>query len=110
MTNYRIPHGVAVSIGMDIANFMSVKYGYLDPRKRDEMREVLSKIWKGYSINDIHLKEMENALRKDKKNKGSLLGLILSRGPGKTFKEFKELNNDFSGWLNEYFENEFNKS
>ena len=58
---------------------------------------------------DINLKDMENALRKDKKNKGNLLGLILSSGPGKTFKEFKELDENFSSWLKEYFENEFNK-
>jgi len=109
LTNYKIPHGVAVSIGMDISNFMSVKYGYLEEVKRNEMRELLEKVWRGYSIGDINLRDMENALRKDKKNKGHLLGLILSSGPGKTFKEFKELDEKFSGWLKEYFENEFNK-
>lgn len=109
LTNYKIPHGVAVSIGMDIANFMSVKYGYMEKTKREEMRELLEQVWIGYSIQDINLKDMENALRKDKKNKGNLLGLILSSGPGKTFKEFKELDENFSSWLREYFENEFNK-
>ncbi len=108
LTNYEIPHGVAVSIGMDIANFMSVKYGYLSETKREEMRELLKQIWKGYAIKDINLDDMENALRKDKKNKDNLLGLILSKGPGKTFKEFKELDDKFSGWLKEYFEIEFN--
>jgi len=109
LTNYKIPHGVAVSIGMDISNFMSVKYGYLNEGKRMEMRALLEQVWKGYSIEDINLKNMENALRKDKKNKGNLLGLILSAGPGKTFKEFKELDENFSSWLKEYFQNEFNK-
>ena len=28
-TNYAIPHGIAVSIGMDIANFISMKLGYI---------------------------------------------------------------------------------
>ena len=109
LTNYEIPHGVAVSIGMDIANFFSVKYGYLKETKREEIRELLKQIWKGYEIKDIKLDDMENALRKDKKNKDHLLGLILSKGPGKTFKEFKELDGNFSNWLKEYFEKEFNK-
>ena len=109
LTNYEIPHGVAVSIGMDISNFMSVKYGYLKESKREEMRELLKQIWHGYTIENIDLSKMEAALRKDKKNKDHLLGLILTAGPGKTFKEFKELDENFSSWLKEYFEKEFNK-
>ena len=94
---------------MDIANFISVKYGYLNSEKRNEIRDFLKQVWAGYSIDNIKLEDFENALRKDKKNKGNLLGIILSSGPGKTFKEFKELDNDFSAWLKEYFELEFNK-
>ena len=109
LTGYRIPHGVAVSIGMDIANFMSVKYGYLEESKREEIRILLRQIWSGYTIDDIDLKGLEIALKKDKKNKGDLLGLILSKGPGKTFKAFKELNTEFSLWLKEYFYKEFNR-
>ncbi|MCF8262622.1 MAG: hypothetical protein K9J12_17730 [Melioribacteraceae bacterium] len=107
LTQYRIPHGIAVSIGMDIANFMSVNYGYLSAEKRMEIREVLKKIWTGYSLADLSIEEMKNALRKDKKNKGDLLGLILTKGPGKTFKEFKELDSKFSEWLFQYFSEEF---
>ncbi len=109
LTNYEIPHGVAVSIGMDMANYFSVKYGYMEEMKREEIRETLKQIWDGYSIEKIDLSDMESALRKDKKNKDNLLGLILSRGPGKTFKDFKELDTTFSNWLKEYFEVEFNK-
>lgn len=107
LTNYRIPHGIAVSIGMDMSNFMSVKYGYMTEEDRQEMRALLKDVWSGYSIDDIKLKDMENALRKDKKNQNGKLGLILSKGPGKTFKEFKDLNSNFSDWLKEYFSKEF---
>jgi 3-dehydroquinate synthase len=107
LTHYAIPHGVAVSIGMDMSNFMSVKYGYLTNEKRLEIRTMLEPIWQGYSILSINTADLENALRKDKKNKGNLLGLILSKGPGKTFKEFKPLDAEFSSWLKEYFTTEF---
>jgi len=106
LTNYRIPHGIAVSIGMDMSNFMSVKYGYMTDKDRQEIRILLKEIWNGYSIDDIQLKNMEIALLKDKKNKNGKLGLILSKGPGKTFKEFKDLDSNFSIWLKEYFLNE----
>ena len=106
LTNYRIPHGVAVSIGMDISNFMSVKYGYMTNKDRQEIRILLKEIWNGYSIDDIQLKNMESALLKDKKNQNGKLGLILSKGAGKTFKEFKNLDSNFSNWLKEYFLNE----
>ena len=29
VTNYKIPHGIAVAHGMNIANFISYEYGYL---------------------------------------------------------------------------------
>lgn len=109
LSDYMIPHGVAVSIGMDIANFMSVKYGYLNPEKREEIRGFLKQIWDGYTIENINLEDMETALKKDKKNKDNLLGLILTRGPGEVFKVFKELDTDFSSWLKDYFIHEFHK-
>ncbi len=107
LTNYRIPHGIAVSIGMDMSNFMSVKYGYMKDKDRQEMRALLKNVWAGYSIDDIKLKDMEDALRKDKKNENGKLGLILSKGPGETFKTFKDLDVNFSNWLKEFFEKEF---
>jgi 3-dehydroquinate synthase len=62
LTNYRIPHGIAVSIGMDMSNFMSVKYGYMTEEARQEIRLLLKQVWVGYSIDDIDLKDMENAI------------------------------------------------
>ncbi len=106
LTDFAVPHGIAVSIGMDMANFFSVKYGYMSSSDRERIREFLKKIWKGYSIKNLDQAKYESALRKDKKNKGSLLGLILSKGPGKTFKDFHPLDEQFSAWLKEYFDNE----
>ena len=47
-----------------------------------------------------------DALAKDKKNKGHLLGLILNKGYGKVFKDFTENDNVFRAWIREYFTNE----
>lgn len=106
LTNYKIPHGVAVSFGMDIANFISVKMGILDKEVRDEIREVTEYIWEGYSIKSIDIESFKYALSKDKKNVGTKLGLILNKGFGEVFKNVMEPDHNFTLWIKEYFDNE----
>jgi len=106
ITNYRIPHGIAVSYGMDIANFISVKLGYLPLMVRGDIRELLEKIWDGFTIKDIPLSKFKNALSKDKKNVGKELRLILTKGYGQTFKDSMQMDQRFVNWLEDYFQNE----
>lgn len=106
LTNYRIPHGIAVCFGMDIANFISVKMGFIPQQIRSEIRTVVESIWQGYDIVDINLEKFKIALSKDKKNEGKKLGLILNKGYGKIFKNIMEADEDFNRWMVEYFINE----
>jgi 3-dehydroquinate synthase len=106
LTHYRIPHGIAVSFGMDIANFVSTKLGFIPSNVRDEIREVTEYIWEGYSIADIDIPTFKKALSKDKKNVGTKLGLILNKGYGNIFKNVMDADEEFTGWLYEYFNNE----
>lgn len=108
LTNYKIPHGVAVSFGMDMANFVSVKMGLIPEQTRNEIREITEFIWKGYSINDIDISVFLKALSKDKKNVGTKLGLILNKGYGKIFKHIMDADETFKVWIDEYFQNELN--
>lgn len=103
LTDYAVPHGIAVSYGMDMANFFSVKLNYLVEETRDEIRELLEKIWDGYVINNLSVEKFANALSKDKKNVGRELRLILCRGYGKVFKIGMQLDGQFMDWLREYF-------
>ena len=82
LTNYEIPHGIAVSHGMDIANFVSVQLGFIQPQVREHIRELLKRIWKGTSIKSLAIEEFKMALSKDKKNIGKTLRLILNKGIG----------------------------
>ena len=108
VTNYRIPHGIAVSYGIDIANFVSVKLGFIPEEIRIQMREVLEKIWKGTYINDISIDKFKLAISKDKKNVGKELRLILNKGYGHIFKASIQMNDEFSSWIEEYFNNQIN--
>jgi 3-dehydroquinate synthase len=106
LTDYAVPHGIAVSFGMDMANFISVKRGFLSESIRLDIKELLEKIWVGYNIKNIDLEKFATALSKDKKNVGNELRLILCKGYGKVFKTAQNLDDEFKGWLQEYFINE----
>ena len=108
LTNYRIPHGIAVSYGMDMANYISVKMGFIPEKTRDEIRAVAEYIWEGFDITDVDIETFKKALSKDKKNVGTKLGLILNKGYGKIFKNVMEADENFTLWLEEYFANELN--
>ena len=106
LTNYTIPHGIAVSFGMDIANFISVKMGILDNSVRIEIKELLQKIWNEFNIKELNVENFCIALSKDKKNIGNELRLILCKGYGKVFKAPVKNDDQLRRWLTEYFSNE----
>ena len=108
LTDYAVPHGIAVSFGMDMANFISVKRKLLKNSIRLEIRDLLQRIWSGYDISDLELDKFEMALSKDKKNVGKELRLILCKDYGKVFKTAQNLDDEFKGWLKDYFLNELN--
>lgn len=108
LVSYSIPHGISVSFGMDMSNFVSMKKGYITADIRKNSRELFEKIWHGYA-NQVKCLDVDTflvALSKDKKNKGSLLGLILNKGYGEVFKDFTENDATFKSWMKEYFTNE----
>ena len=108
LTNYTIPHGIAVSYGMDMANFISVKLGFIENSLRQRMRSQLKKVWTGTSIGNLDVNDFEKSLSRDKKNMGNTYQLILSKGLGKMLKHGITPNEDFTSWLKEYFTTELN--
>ena len=67
-TNFDIPHGVAVSMGMDFANFVSVNFSLIDVSHYLRMRPVLKSNYYDYSDTQIPFDAFFSALSKDKKN------------------------------------------
>ena len=103
VTNYEIPHGIAVSYGIDLANYISVKLGFLCVEERNRMREICEEVFIEIPLPLIQKENYANALKKDKKNIGNKIGLILSRGAGSKFKhliEYKEI----ESYINDFFE------
>jgi 3-dehydroquinate synthase len=67
VTSYQIPHGIAVAIGMDLANIISAHKGLIDISVRNKARTVLAEVYKNTTLPHIDIDEYFNALSKDKK-------------------------------------------
>jgi 3-dehydroquinate synthase len=104
MTDYAIPHGIAVSIGMDLANYLSVKKGYINLAEHERMHLLLKKNWGDVCLPKIILDDFIVLLKKDKKAIGSEIHVILTKGLGQMFKTPLPVTPEMIGWLANYFE------
>ena len=79
-THFAIPHGVAVSMGMDMANHIAVMRGLLPEGHRDRMHGLFQENYQNFRHTSIPLEELLEALMKDKKNTSTELMLIFPVG------------------------------
>lgn len=84
-TSYDIPHGIAISYGMDMANRLSWKLGLIPEEAFLEMRSLLCKNWVKFPKEPINFDDFTSLMSKDKKNVDTDLRLILTRGLGDMF-------------------------
>lgn len=102
-TKYSIPHGIAVSYGMDIANAVSVHLGLLNEEIRMRISKTLCKVRKQTQFPDIDIDTYLNYLKKDKKNISSGIRLILTKGFGDMFLTKVEASEEFRSVVAECF-------
>lgn len=88
-TNYMVPHGIAVSMGMDMANHISKQRSLLSAENYHRMHAILRQNYYQYASVAIPLDAMLAALMKDKKNTSTMLGLIFSAGPDAAIQPVK---------------------
>ncbi len=79
-TDFGIPHGIAVTMGMDIANHIAVLRGLLPEKHVRRMHPVLRKNYAAFADTSIPVDAMLSALMKDKKHSTKKLVLILPIG------------------------------
>jgi 3-dehydroquinate synthase len=92
ITHYAIPHGQAVTLGMDLANYISLQLGLINDIQFDQMHIILLRNMPYYEFTKENIADYVNALSKDKKNKANKIGCILTKGPGKVEKQFIDNN------------------
>lgn len=82
VSGYRINHGQAVTMGMDVANYISLNLGCLSRNNFESMHKMLARNMPSFHLKSDMIDEYFEALSRDKKNIGNSLGWIQSCGPG----------------------------
>jgi 3-dehydroquinate synthase len=106
-TNFYIPHGIAVTIGMDLANFVAFKLNRITESDFFEANKLLKKNYKLFLHTKISSSELITALEKDKKNTSDELRLILPNEHGdieiSSQRKGSVINNSIEKYLKEIF-------
>lgn len=85
-TQFGVPHGIAVTLGMDMANFCAAELGRSPKAHFERMHPVLRENYAGFESRQVPLDPFLRALHKDKKNTQDKLGLILPDREGRPEK------------------------
>jgi len=104
VSQYNVSHGQAVTMGMDIANFVSLQRGKLGERDFEYMHNLLLKNMPMLHLPADMIEDYFTALSKDKKNIGKNLGCILSSGLGAMQKAQIPLDEKLKKIIIGYFE------
>lgn len=102
ITDYSIPHGQAISLGMDLANYISLRKQMISKDQFYEMHTILVKNIPSFTFTKNNLEDYIDALAKDKKNKGNKLGCILTYGAGKVEKVFLDIDENLRKLILDY--------
>jgi 3-dehydroquinate synthase len=81
-TQYTIPHGIAITIGMDMANHVANVLGRTTLTHVERMRPVLALNYRGYADTEVPFDAFMTAIGKDKKNTATTLKLVLPNDQG----------------------------
>ncbi len=102
-TKYGIPHGIAVTIGMDMANYFAFKQGSITEDIFEDRHSVLKMNYQGYENHEIPMNIFLKSIAKDKKNEGNNLALIVPVDEEKIEKVFVPKGEMFTDFCEEYF-------
>jgi 3-dehydroquinate synthase len=103
-TEFAVPHGIAVTIGMDMANFVAMRSGIADEEVFRRMHPTLKTNFRGFETHPVPPEPFFLALAKDKKNVGADLTLILPDGKAALAKRIFPNDQAFRAMCVEYLE------
>ena len=103
LTDYAIKHGQAVTVGMDLANYVSMKIGLMNPVIFHNLHTKLSINFPEFDWNIIDIDRYFDLLSKDKKNVGSNVGCILAKDKGILLKRQLPPDDYFREMILSYF-------
>lgn len=103
-SQYEIPHGVAVAMGMDISNFISFKLGFLSEEIYLDIKKTIKKITNEFKCSDVD--KLYEIIKTDKKNTTTHIKPILCKDYGHLFQHSFTYDGELLFLLKEYFKYE----
>jgi 3-dehydroquinate synthase len=94
LTNYEISHGRAVTLGMDLANYISASFGFISWDLYDIIHKLIKKNIPSYNMSSDKISAYFDTLSKDKKNIDDSITCILLNNIGNA--EVKVINDKAS--------------
>ena len=106
-TDFAIPHGIAVTIGMDLANYMSWQLGNGSADNYLRMHPLMKRNYTGFETVPVPQQPFLDALSKDKKNVGTgSAALILVDDKGGVAKDNYKTDDAFRDHCHDYLTRE----
>jgi 3-dehydroquinate synthase len=108
VTNYAIPHGVAVVVGMLAASHLSVQIGWLPESAYQDLKSNLREWCRPYGrhLTGVEPEDLIRVVRHDKKNTAAGLNCILTRGPGRMEKRAVDVETELAPALGAFLRRE----
>lgn len=106
-SNFTIPHGIAVNMGVDIANYIAMKLGRISESDYKYLNTILQQNIKPTDKTNVDVKAFYDALKHDKKNLPDQYCFILPCKIGKVEKVFLPMSEEMDGYISEYLSVEF---
>ncbi|WP_428738523.1 3-dehydroquinate synthase family protein [Sulfurimonas sp.] len=103
-TNFAIPHGIAVTIGLDIANYIAFKYNHLTEAEFLKLHSLISDNLEQDDFVVFEFKDFLEALQKDKKNDAQNYNLIIPVAYGEVALTPFKMDQNTESLFHEYFE------
>ncbi len=103
-SQYGIPHGIGVTLGMLTATYVSARLGLVSLDYFQDLKNRLRPWYQPYEqkLKSIDLPKVLNAIKHDKKNTRDAVNCILTRGAGQMEKTAVNLEQQLRPWITEF--------
>jgi len=105
-TRFGIPHGIAITIGMDLANYVAFRLGRAPVELFRRMHPALWSNYRAFAEYPLDAAAVAEALMRDKKNVGDDLRFLLPSPTGVIELVGHQMSDDFRAILGDYFSTE----
>jgi len=103
-TKNEIPHGAAVTLGVDMANFIAWKKGFISEEEYRDVKLVASKLFRFKFPENVDMDRLFIFMRKDKKSEGEKVNFVIPKRLGELQILPMSLDQGLKVMLTEYFQ------